>query len=160
MCMSKITIEIKQIYCWKAVLDTFSLGSSSRKHMDVELWLCFNPENTSCQVSYTIIPQFVEWTRLSLIPARFQRQPYPCLPHSILQAIFIFRVFFCFCFFCFSFLFFLLCDTSLVTIRHFRGKILFHCVNHIGLCSKPGCLLLALCCRGEPFFHPFRACFF
>ena len=117
MCMSKITIEIKQIYCWKAVLDTFSLGSSSRKHMDVELWLCFNPENTSCQVSYTIIPQFVEWTRLSLIPARFQRQPYPCLPHSILQAIFIFRV-------C-VFLFFLLCDTSLVTIRHLEGRFYF-----------------------------------
>ena len=117
MCMTKITIEIKQIYCWKAVLDTFSLGSSSRKHMDVELWLCFNPENTSCQVSYTIIPQFVEWTRLSLIPARFQRQPYPCLPHSILQAIFIFRV-------C-VFLFFLLCDTSLVTIRHLEGRFYF-----------------------------------
>ena len=111
------TIEIKHIYCWKAVLDTFSLGSSSRKHMNVELWLCFNPANTSCQVSYTIIPQFVEWTRLSLIPARFQRQPYPCLPHSILQAIFIFRV--CVCFF------FLLCDTSLVTIRHLEGRFYF-----------------------------------
>lgn len=93
------TIEIKQIYCWKAVLDTFSLGSPSRKHMDVELWLCFNPENTSFQVSHTIIRQFVEWTRLSLIPARFQRQPYPCLPHSILQAIFIFRFFLFFLFF-------------------------------------------------------------
>ena len=148
------TIEIKHIYCWKAVLDTFSLGSPSRKHMDVELWLCFNPENTSFQVSHTIIRQFVEWTRLSLIPARFQRQPYPCLPHFILQAIFIFRV----CFFVFLFL---QLDTSLVTIsKTFRGKILFHCVNHIGLCSKPGCFLLALCCRGEPFFHPFRACYF